>query len=126
MWRWVARSSAGSAAPDTRVATVPAPGCTGSAVVHELQGHVEVRALEQGDHRLQVVAALARNAQLVTGDLCLDRLRALVTNDLRDLLRVLLREPLLEGRLDPVFLAGGPGLAGVQGLERDTALDELG
>src|SRR5690606_18312392 len=55
-----------------------------SAVVHELEGDLEVLALQQRDHGLQVVAALGGDAQLVALDPCLDALGALVPDDLRD------------------------------------------
>src|SRR3954467_13328763 len=77
-----------------------------SAVVDELDRDVQVRLLEQRLHGLQVVAALAGHPQLLAGDLALHRLGALLADDLRDLLGVLLVEALLQGRLDPVLLAG--------------------
>ena len=51
----------------------------GSAVVREPQGHVEVGAAKELLHGLQVVTALARDAQFVALDTCLDRLGALIT-----------------------------------------------
>src|SRR5690349_10990221 len=117
-----------SARPRANAAAAP-PGverAPRSAVVDELEGDVEVGVLEQGDDGLQVVAALARHPQLVAGDLRFDGLGALLADDLRDLLRVLLRQALLEGGLDPVLLAGGPRFARVDRLERHAALDQLG
>ena len=61
-----------------------------SAVVDELDGEVEVLALDQGLDGLQVVAALAGHAEFLALDLGLDALRALVADQLGQLLRVLL------------------------------------
>src|SRR5690606_29166310 len=96
-----------------------------SPVVRELQVDVEVLRLQQADDLLQVVAALARHAQLVALDLALDALRALVADDLADLLRVVLIDPVLQARDDPVLLAAGLRLTRVEALQRDAALDEL-
>src|SRR4051812_24218960 len=98
---------------------------SGSAVVGELQGEVELLALEQGDDGLQVVLLLAGDAQLVALDLRLNALRALIADDLGDLLRVVLRDALGDLRRDAVLLAGLLRLASVQCLERDRPLDEL-
>src|SRR5690606_30002803 len=96
-----------------------------SAVVDELQRDVQVRTLEHRDDGLQVVAALARDADLVARDRGLDALRPLVAHELGDLLGVLARDALLDARLEAVLLAGRPGLAAVEGLERDAAAHEL-
>src|SRR5690606_40723615 len=84
-----------------------------SAHVHELQRDIQVLALQQRDDGLQVVAALRLHAQLVALDLRLDRLGALVADDLGDLLGVLTRDALLHAGLDAVLLAGCERLAGV-------------
>jgi len=86
----------------------------GAAVVHELERDVEVFALEQRLHLLQVVAALGLHAQLVALDLALHALGPLVADDLRDRARVVARDPLLDGCLDAVLLAAREGLAGIQ------------
>src|ERR1700761_9108052 len=96
-----------------------------SAVVDKLQSEVEVLALEQGDDRLQVVLLLGRDPQLVPLDLRLDALGALVPDDLAKLLGVVLGDAFLEADGQPVLLARQLGLAGVQHLERDPALDQL-
>ncbi|TNM54788.1 hypothetical protein FHQ09_09740 [Brevibacterium sediminis] len=96
-----------------------------SAVVRELQVDVEVLSLEQSDDFLQVVTLLRAHAQLVALDLGFDALGALVADDLRDLLRIVLVDALLEGRIDAVLLAGGVRFAVFQGLQRDSALDQL-
>src|SRR5690606_33854219 len=124
------RGSPGTAAgrPGTDARGPPSGRGTGLPVVRELQRDVEVGALEQRDHGLQVVAGLARDPDLVARDLRLHGLGALVADDLGDLLRVLARQPLLEGRREPVLLAGRLGLlvARVERLEGDAPLDELG
>src|SRR5690606_379830 len=86
-------------------------------VVDELQVDVEVAALEQGDHGLQVVAALGLHAQLVALDLALHALGALVADDLADLLRVLGRDAVLERGDDAVLLAAGEGLTRLETLQ---------
>jgi hypothetical protein len=90
-----------------------------------LDGEVEVLALEQSDDRLQVVLLLGRDPELVPLDLRLDAFRPLIADDLRDLLRVVLRDALFQRDGQPVLLAGQLRVAGVQYLERDTALDQL-
>src|SRR6185437_8425499 len=104
-----------------------APGVTypGSAAVGELQGEVEVLALEQAHHRLQVVLALGGDAQLLALHLGLDALGALVPDDLGHLLGVVLGDALLQGDRDAVLLAGRLGVRRVEVLEGDPALDEL-
>ena len=82
--------------------------------VDELEVDVEVFALEQRHRGLEVVARLRLHAQLVALDLRLDALGTLVTDDLADLLGVLLRDAVLDGRGDPVFLATGDRLAGLE------------
>nr|WP_158496532.1 hypothetical protein [Micrococcus cohnii] len=99
-------------------------GRRGSAEVDELQvGVLEV--LEHRDGRLQVVAGLRGHAQLVALDGGLHGLGALVADQLRDLLRGGLVDALLDGGLETVLLAGGVGFAGVEGLQRDAAFNEL-
>src|SRR4051794_7928373 len=66
----------------------------GSAEVDELEVDVEVGALEERDRRLEVVAALRLDPELVALDLALHALRTLVADDLADLLRVLLVDAL--------------------------------
>src|SRR4051812_9722591 len=121
-----ARRSTAPSASGTNDPAAGWPEGSESAVVGELQRDVEVGAAEQGLHRLQVVTALADDAQLVTLDVGLDVLRALVANQLGDLLGVLLREAFLEVGLQPVLLARRGRLALVERLQRDAALDELG
>src|SRR3954452_20769236 len=79
-----------------------------SAVIRELKREVVVLGLDQGLHRLQVVAALAAHPELVTLDLCLDPLRALVADELGDLLGVLLADPFTRRRGDLVELSRAP------------------
>ena len=67
-----------------------------SAVVVELQGDVEVGAAQQLLHRLQVVALLAADPQLVALDLRLHTLGALVADQLGDLLGVVGLDALLD------------------------------
>src|SRR5699024_8613921 len=124
-------SSADSRRPTPLAAPIWKTRTAGSsAVVGELQVGIHVGALEQRDDGLEVVAALARHAQLVSLDLRLDALGALVADDLRHLLRRLAAQPLLDQGLEAVLLAGrlrlGAVLAGVERLQRDAALDELG
>src|SRR5690606_32645865 len=95
------------------------------AVVDELQGDVEVLALEEGDDLLEVVLLLGADPQLVTLDLSLDALRALIPHDLGDLLRVLLVDALLQADHHAVLLARQLGLPGVEDLEREAPLDQL-
>lgn len=57
------------------------------AKVDELQGNVSVCALEQRDRLLQIIAALRAHTKLVALNLALDTLRALVANELVELLR---------------------------------------
>src|SRR5690606_8253305 len=97
----------------------------GSAVVRELDGEVEVGALHQCDDGLQVVARLARHAQLVALDLHLDALGALIADELAQLLGLLGADALPEGAVDLDVLAGLAWLAGLEGLEADAALDQL-
>ena len=60
--------------------------------VAELEGDVEVLLLQGGDDRLQVVALLARDADLVALGLGLDALEAEVLDRLVDLLGVVGRD----------------------------------
>src|SRR6478735_4212597 len=104
-----------------------AGGPARSALVGEVQRDVEVGLAEHPLDGLEVVARLARDAQLVALDLALDALGPLVTDQLVDLLRVLLGDALLEGRVEVVLLAGEAraGLGDVEVLEADLALDEV-
>ncbi|MTB88222.1 hypothetical protein GGQ26_07650 [Aeromicrobium sp. zg-629] len=97
-----------------------------SAVVGELHREVEVGALHQRDDLLQVVTGLARDAQLVALDLHLDALGALVADQLADLLGLLGTDALAEGAVDLDVLARLARVVGLEGLEADAALDELG
>src|SRR5690606_12866152 len=94
-------------------------------VVHELQGDVEVLALQQSDHPLEVVLLLRADPQLVPLDLGLDPLRPLIPDDLADLLGVLLRDALLQRHAQLVQLPGRLRLPGVDRLQRDPPLHEL-
>src|SRR5271170_2353975 len=96
-----------------------------SSVVDELEGEVELLALQQRDDRLQIVLLLGRDAQLLALDLGPDALRPLVPDGLGQLLGVVLADALLEGDGHPVLLAGELGIARVQGLERHAAPDQL-
>src|SRR5687768_8483680 len=78
-----------------------------SAVVVELHRDVEVGALQQLLHRLQVVPLLAADPQLVALDLGLHALGALVADELGDLLRDVGLDALLDAGGDLVDLAGG-------------------
>src|SRR3954468_10809360 len=93
MTKSTTRSTSATTAPKV----APVMSVDGSAVVHELQGDVEVFALEQRLHLLQVVAALGLHAQLVALDLAFHALRTLVADDLADRLRIVARDPLLDG-----------------------------
>src|SRR6476646_828890 len=99
-----------------------------SAVVRKGERDVEVGGLQHALDGLEVVSRLARDAQLVALDLALDALGTLVTDELVDLLGVLLRDALLERRVEVVLLAGDAraGLGDVEVLEADLALDEVG
>src|SRR6476469_3389499 len=99
----------------------------GSALVGERQRDVEVGLAQHPLDGLEVVAGLARDPQLIALDLALDALGALVADQLVDLLRVLLRDALLEGRVEVVLLAGEAraGLGDVEVLKADLALDEV-
>src|SRR6476661_4197298 len=99
----------------------------GSALVGERQRDVEVGLAQHPLDGLEVVAGLARDAQLIALDLALDALGSLVADELVDLLRVLLRDALLEGRVEVVLLAreARTGLRHVEVLEADLALHEV-
>src|SRR6202035_510502 len=103
--------------PQTRAARL--------AVVGELKGEVELLALQQRDHGLQVVLLLGRDAQLLALDLGPDALRPLVPDDLRQLPGVVLVDALLEGDRHAVLLPGELGIGRVQRLQRYAALDQL-
>src|SRR4051794_22682534 len=124
-WRGAARRAV-AAIPGRRGGPESPVQPGGSAEVDELQVDVEVGALEERDRRLQVVAALRLDSELVALDLALDGLRGLVADDLPDLLRVLLVDALLELDDDAVLAAARLRLARVQALQRDPALDDLG
>jgi hypothetical protein len=79
-----------------------------SAVVRELDREVEVLAPDQGLHGLQVVALLRGDAELVALDLGLDALRALVADELGDLLGVLRGDALLQRDRDLALLTRLP------------------
>src|SRR3954464_2519186 len=98
-----------------------------SALVGEVERDVEVGLAQHPLDGLEVVARLARDAQLVALNLALDALGALVADQLVDLLRVLLGDALLEGRVEVVLLArqARAGLWDVEVLEADLALDEV-
>src|SRR6478672_8897054 len=100
----------------------------GSALVGERQRDVEVGLAQHPLDGLEVVAGLARDAQLIALDLALDALGPLVADQLVDLLRVLLGDALLERRVEVVLLAreARAGLGDVEVLETDLALDEVG
>src|ERR1700729_2575131 len=95
------------------------------AEVDELQREVEVFALDQGDHGLKIILLLGGDAQFLTLDLGPHTLRALIADDLADLLGVLLRDALLELEPDPVLLARGLRVTRIHDLQRDLAPDEL-
>src|SRR3954452_13061050 len=99
--------------------------CAGSAVVVELQRDVEILSPQQLLDRLQVIALLAADPQLVALDLGLHSLRTLVPDDLRDLLGLVRGDALLDRCGDLVGLAGCLRLAGVEGLQREAAFDQL-
>src|SRR5205085_1837139 len=65
------------------------------------------------------------HAELVALHLDLDALRAVVADQLADLLGLLLADALLQGDVDLDLLAGGSRLADVEDLERLIALDQL-
>src|SRR5699024_2136305 len=75
------------------------------AVVDELDRDIQIGALDQGDHGLQVVALLTRDAQLIALDLGLDALGPLIADQLRDLLRVLGRDPLAQNTCGAIDLS---------------------
>src|SRR5262245_25596982 len=102
-----------------------APRRSWSAVVRELQGDAEVGLLEQADHVLQVVLLLARHPALAALDLRLNALRALIADLLADRLRLVGVDALDDLAVDLERLARRPGVTGVQGLQRDAALDQL-
>src|SRR6266498_1080705 len=101
------------------------PGLRWSPVVGELQREALVVLLEQGDRLLEVVLVLAGHPELVALDLGLD-LEAGLAHGLGERLGLLLWDPLDERALDPVGAAArGPGLAGLQRLQRDRPAHEL-
>src|SRR5206468_6014028 len=111
---------------DVRVKTlVRGLGWPRSAVVDELQCQAVVFALHQGDGRLQVILLLGRDAQFLALHLGPDPLRPLVPDELGDLPGVVGGDAFLEADPEPVLLAGGRRVAGIEDLERDPALDQL-
>src|SRR5687768_12259505 len=104
---------------------MPESGPNESAAVGELDGEVEVGALDEGDDGLEVVALLARDAELVALDLHLDALGAVVTDELGHLLGLLGADALAERAVELHLFARLPGVAGLQRLERDATLDEF-
>src|SRR5262245_10815196 len=96
-----------------------------SAVVDELHREIQLGALDQGDHRLQVVLLLRRDAELVALDLDLNALRGLVADQLADLLGLVGGDALLDAGGDLDLATGRSWVAGLQCLERDAALDQL-
>src|SRR5260370_17025600 len=101
------------------VADLPVP------IVHELQSDVEFLALEQALDVLQLVLLLRGHPKFFTLDLRPDAFRAFVPDHLRDLLRVLLGDTLLEVGQEAILSAGWLRVAGVENLERNAALDKL-
>ena len=98
---------------------------SGLPVVDELQRQAEVVALHQGDDRLQVILLLGRDAQFLALHLGPDAFRPLVSDELGDLPGVVGGDAFLEADPEPVLLARGLRVAGIEGLERDAALDQL-
>src|SRR5258706_5277991 len=94
-------------------------------VVHELQSDVEFLALEQALDVLQLVLLLRGHPKFFTLDLRPDAFRGFVPDHLRDLLRVLLGDTLLEVGQEAILSAGRLRVAGVENLERNAALDQL-
>ena len=102
------------------------PGGGWSAVVLELQRDGQVELAQAGDDALEVVPALAGDADGVTLDLRLD-LRELVPDQLGDLLGDLLGQPATQADpLADLVAAGLLDLAPVEDLERQAAPDRLG
>src|SRR6516165_6512754 len=97
----------------------------GLAEVDELQRQAELVAFHQGNHGLQVVLLLRRHTQFVALDLGTDTLGPLVPDQLADLPRVVLGDALLEADAEPELLPRRLRVAGVQGLERHAAPDQL-
>src|SRR6266542_5430926 len=95
------------------------------AEVDELQRQVEILALDQGDHGLKIILFLGGDAQFLALDLGPHALRPLITDDLADLLGVVLRDALLERDPEPVLLARGLRVARIHALPRDLAPDQL-
>src|SRR4051794_35810847 len=85
-------------------------GAPGLAVVDELDGEVVVRLADEALDLLQVVAALAGDAQLIALNLRLDGLGSLIPDELGDLLGVLLADPVGDGHRDLGELARQRGL----------------
>ena len=96
-----------------------------SASVDELQGEVELLALQQGDDLLQVVLLLRRDAQFVALHLCPDALRSLVPDDLGDLPGVVLRDALLEADVSRYSLPESLGSSGSRALSDTPRLTSL-
>src|SRR5215204_191065 len=85
---------------------IDTPPGSSSAVVREAQRQALVALLEQGDRRLEVVLALARDPQLVALDLGLD-LEAGLPQGLGQRLGLVIGDALEERALDPVVAAAG-------------------
>src|SRR5215203_5045490 len=94
-----------------------------SAVVGELERHVEVGGPQQPDHRLEVVLLLRTDSQLVALNVGLNALGALVADPLGDRPGLVRGDPLFDPGRHLVRPAGRLRLAGVQCLERDAPLD---
>src|SRR5215212_4238800 len=116
----------GAEAPEGAFFTTERAYFQRSAVVRELDGEVVILGLDQGLDGLQIVPALAADPKLVPLDLRLDALGALVPNQLGHLLGVLGADAFLGRRHDLVQLAGRARLAGVERLQADPTLDQLG
>ena len=78
----------------------------GSAVIRELQVHIQVLGLEHGDDGLQVVALFRAHAQFITLNLCLDTLGSFFANELGDLLRVFLVDAFFDCSFQALLLTG--------------------
>src|ERR1022692_3574192 len=110
--------------------TAPGRGCLRLAepplaVVDVLQGDVEILAFQQALHILELILLLGGDPQFLALYLSLDALRPLVSDDLRNLLRVVLGNALFQVRQEPVLLARELRLARVQDLQRHATPDQL-
>src|SRR5919108_5232437 len=109
--------------PDDERAGPESTSCVAElAIIREAQREPLIALLEQPDRLLQVVLALAGDAQLVALDLRL-HLQAGLADRLGQRPGLVLRDAVEEGALDPVgAAAGGPRLRRGQRLERHRAL----